>query len=127
MPDEFPTLEAVAALGVLALLLRTLLVANETKVLPVFAMELGRSLRAGDPFIWNATNLSTQQRGPLLSLLADYHAHVTIVSVEARADQLAARNAERRHPVPWEVIERMLERWEAPSVTECHRLEVWSG
>jgi hypothetical protein len=48
MPDEFPTLEAVAALGVLALVIRTLLVANETRVLPVFAGELARSLRAGD-------------------------------------------------------------------------------
>jgi hypothetical protein len=48
MPDEFPTLEAVAALGVLALLLRTLLVANETKVLPLFSAELTRALRAGD-------------------------------------------------------------------------------
>ncbi len=48
MPDEFPTLEAVAALGVLALLIRTLLVANETKVLPPFVAALTRSLRLGD-------------------------------------------------------------------------------
>jgi hypothetical protein len=48
MSDEFPTLEAVAALGVLALVIRTLLVANETKVLPLFAAELAKSLRAGD-------------------------------------------------------------------------------
>jgi hypothetical protein len=48
MPDEFPTLEAVAAFGVLALLLRTLLVANETKLLPLFTAELAKSLRAGD-------------------------------------------------------------------------------
>jgi len=48
MPDEFPTLEAVAALGVLALLIRALLVANETKVLPPFVNGLTRSLRAGD-------------------------------------------------------------------------------
>jgi hypothetical protein len=48
MSDEFPTLEAVAALGVLALMIRTLLVANETKLLPPFTAELTRSLRAGD-------------------------------------------------------------------------------
>jgi putative nucleotidyltransferase with HDIG domain len=84
-------------------------------------------LRKGEPFIWNATNLSAQLRGQTLALLADYHAHVTIVAVEARPDELAARNADRRHPVPWEVIERMLDRWEAPSITECHRLEVWTG
>ncbi len=48
MPDEFPTLEAVAALGVLALLLRTLLVASEMRSLPSFAHTLGRALGAGD-------------------------------------------------------------------------------
>lgn len=48
MPDEFPTLEAVAALGVLALLIRTLLVASEMRTLPEFAAELGRLLGAGN-------------------------------------------------------------------------------
>jgi hypothetical protein len=48
MPDEFPTLEAVAALGVLALVIRTLLVASEMRTLPIFAAELARKLRAGD-------------------------------------------------------------------------------
>ncbi|HEX3776065.1 MAG TPA: hypothetical protein VHV51_16450 [Polyangiaceae bacterium] len=48
MSDEFPTLEAVAAFGVLALVIRALLVANETKLLPGFAAELTRDLRAGN-------------------------------------------------------------------------------
>ena len=48
MPDEFPTLEAVAALGVLALLIRTLLVASEMQVVPKFVTELTRTLTAGD-------------------------------------------------------------------------------
>jgi hypothetical protein len=48
MPDEFPTLEAVAALGVLALLLRTLIVASEMRALPAFAAQLGRALATGD-------------------------------------------------------------------------------
>ncbi len=92
------------------------------------ARELARSyLRAGEPFIWNATNLSAQLRGQTLALLADYHAHITIVAVEAPADDLSRRNRDREHPVPWEAIERMLDRWEAPTVTECHRLEVWSA
>jgi tRNA uridine 5-carbamoylmethylation protein Kti12 len=48
---------------------------------------------------------------------------VTIVAVEARADELSQRNAQREHPVPWEAIDRMLDRWEAPTLTECHALE----
>jgi hypothetical protein len=48
MPDEFPTLEAVAALGVLALLIRTLLLASEIQTVPKFAAELVRALGAGE-------------------------------------------------------------------------------
>ena len=48
MPDEFPTLEAAAAFGVLALLIRTSLVASEMQSVPRFAAELGRALSAGD-------------------------------------------------------------------------------
>jgi hypothetical protein len=48
MPDEFPTLEAVAALGVLALLIRTLLVASEMQSAPKLAALLVRALGAGD-------------------------------------------------------------------------------
>ncbi|HEY3255644.1 MAG TPA: hypothetical protein VGJ91_16915 [Polyangiaceae bacterium] len=48
MPDEFPTLEAVAAFGVLALLIRTLLVASEIQSVPKWAAELVRALAAGD-------------------------------------------------------------------------------
>ena len=48
MSNEFPTLEAVAALGVLALLIRTLLVASEMQRLPRFSVELARALELGD-------------------------------------------------------------------------------
>jgi hypothetical protein len=48
MPDEFPTLEAACALGVLALLIRTLLVASEMQSVPRLAAELVRLLGAGD-------------------------------------------------------------------------------
>ncbi|MFO0661355.1 MAG: AAA family ATPase [Polyangiaceae bacterium] len=40
-------------------------------------------LRRGESFIWNATNLSRQRRGPLTSLARDYGARVRIVYVEA--------------------------------------------
>jgi hypothetical protein len=48
MSDEFPTLEAVAALGVLALVIRTLLVISEMQSVPRFAAELLRALGAED-------------------------------------------------------------------------------
>jgi predicted kinase len=92
------------------------------------AAELARvHLRAHEPFIWNATNLPSRVRAQTIGLLADYRAHVTIVSVEAPAADLGRRNAEREHPVPWPAIERMLDSWEAPSLTECHALVRWSA
>lgn len=48
MPDEFPTIEVACALGVLALLIRTLLVASEIQSVPRLALELVRLLNAGD-------------------------------------------------------------------------------
>jgi len=48
MPDEFPTLEVVAALGVLVLLIRILLVASEMQSVPRLASELVRLLTSGD-------------------------------------------------------------------------------
>ena len=62
------------------------------------------------------------------ALLADYHAHVTIVAVEARRRRAQpAQRATASTRCPGEAIDRMLDRWEAPTVTECHALEVWSA
>ncbi len=48
MPDEFPTLEVVAAVGVLALFIRTLIVGSEMRALPPFTAELASALERGD-------------------------------------------------------------------------------
>ncbi|WP_354697503.1 hypothetical protein DSM112329_03134 [Paraconexibacter sp. AEG42_29] len=92
------------------------------------ARELARThLRAGEPFVWNATNLSAQMRRQLIDLFASYDAHVTIVAVEAPATDLDRRNRDREHPVPADALERMLGQWEAPTLTECHELVVWDA
>ncbi|MFO0810174.1 MAG: AAA family ATPase [Gemmataceae bacterium] len=80
-------------------------------------------LRAGEPFVWNATNLSRQLRGIVLRLCADYRARVRIVYRETTAERLRARNRARSRPVPERVIARLLERWEMPDVTEAHAVE----
>jgi predicted kinase len=79
-------------------------------------------LRAGRPFVWNATNLSRQLRGPCVRLFADYRARVRIVYVEAPAGRLFAQNRRRPAPVPEVVLERLLDRWEVPDRTEAHRV-----
>ena len=79
-------------------------------------------LRRHEPFVWNATNLSRQRRGPIVDLLADYKARVRIVYLEATAPALFAQNRGRQAAVPEAVIRRMTERWEMPSLTEAHEV-----
>jgi putative nucleotidyltransferase with HDIG domain len=80
-------------------------------------------LRSKTPFVWNATNLNRQRRGPLVQLAADYGARVRIVYLEVPREQLYAQNRAREAVVPWAAILRMAERWEVPGLTEAHRVE----
>jgi len=82
------------------------------------------ALRAGRPFFWNATNVSRAIRGSLIDLFASYRAKVTIAYVETSAGELMRRNSARARPVPDKALERMLDRWEVPDLTECHALVV---
>jgi predicted kinase len=80
-------------------------------------------LREGRSFVWNATNLSRQLRSQCLGLLADYHARIRIVYVEAPEERLLVQNRQRPAPVPESVLERLLDRWEVPDATEAHRVD----
>jgi predicted kinase len=79
-------------------------------------------LRDGRSFVWSATNLSRQLRGQCVQLLADYRAHIRIVYVEVPEDRLLCQNRQRPAPVPLAVLERLLDRWEVPDLTEAHRV-----
>ncbi len=77
-------------------------------------------LRAKRSFVWNATNISRQQREACISVAANYRARVEIASLEAPEPVVHARNAARAAPVPRTVIDRLVRRWEAPDLTEAH-------
>jgi len=85
-----------------------------------------QQLRAGRSFVWNATNLSRQQREPCLALAANYRARVEIVALEAPEQTIRARNRARPEPVPEAVLDRLVQRWEAPDLTEAHAVHVVS-
>ena len=80
-------------------------------------------LRAGQRFVWNATNVSRQLRERCIGLAADYRARITLVGLEAPPDVLRARNNARAQPVPAAVVERLITKWEAPDPTEAHHVE----
>ncbi|MGI5227403.1 AAA family ATPase [Actinoallomurus sp. CA-142502] len=79
-----------------------------------------KHLRAGRPFVWNATNVSRQLRDRCVGLAAGYRARVELVALEAPPQVLRERNRARRAPVPEPVIDRLIGRWEAPDPTEAH-------
>jgi predicted kinase len=80
-------------------------------------------LRAGRAFVWNATNLSRQVRGECVRLFAAYKARIRIVYIDVMEETLLRQNRQRSAPVPEEVIERLLSRWEVPDRTEAHRVD----
>ena len=58
-------------------------------------------------------------------MLAAYNACVRILYVEASSDVLFVQNRSRTGAVPEGVIERMMDRWEVPDLTEAHQVERW--
>jgi predicted kinase len=77
-------------------------------------------LRARQDFAWDATNLTRSLRRGLLDLFANYGARIHIVHVEVGPATLRKRNRARTHPVPDDVLERLLDRWQVPDTTEAH-------
>jgi putative nucleotidyltransferase with HDIG domain len=79
-------------------------------------------LRRGERFVWNATNITRRFRAPLLSLMADYHAKIRVVYVEASSERLWTQNEGRAAAVPRKAIASMMDRWEIPDLTEAHEV-----
>lgn len=85
-------------------------------------------LRQGNGFVWNATNLSREIRGPLVDLFTAYRARTRIVYVEVPSDRFFAQNRVREgRQVPAAAILRMMERWEVPDLSEAWAVEYCGG
>ena len=55
-----------------------------------------------EPFVWSATNITTQMRESLISLFETYHARVRIVYLETDWQTQLERNRSRKAVVPQE-------------------------
>lgn len=80
-------------------------------------------LRRHQPFIWNATNITTQMRESLVSLFETYKARVRIVYLETSWSNQYQRNSQREHIVPNDVLENMLSKLVLPEVHEARAVE----
>jgi predicted kinase len=79
-------------------------------------------LRSKQPFIWNATHLSTQMRNKTLDLLFNYDANVHLVYLEASEKEIKKRNSIRDTTLPNSKIDEMLFKWEVPLKTEAQNV-----
>lgn len=80
-------------------------------------------LRAGKPFVWNATHLSDQMRSKSLTLLHNYHADVRIVYLEHPEQVIMTRNNNRDTSLRNKDITKMLFHWEVPLPWEASKVE----
>ncbi len=88
------------------------------------AKEIARKyLRVKQPFVWNATNLSGSLRRALIELFASYGARVKIVYIEVPYKKLVQQNMNREKPIPQNVLDKMVARWEVPQQWEAHSVE----
>lgn len=81
-------------------------------------------MRAGESFVWNATNLDKQLRGMLIRLFAAYQAEIRIVYLETSWSELLRRNKTRVDKVPEKVLYRMKNRLEVPTIIEAHHVDL---
>lgn len=90
------------------------------RVLAVAAERARAHLQARRPFVWSATNLNRHVRARWISLFSTYRARTHIVYLEVPEPAL-------RRNIPPAAIERMLENWEVPDLTEAHKVTNLTG
>ncbi len=79
-------------------------------------------LRKKEDFVWNATNLTANQREMTLGLFYDYRAYIKCVYVEVPYALLLKRNKSREHPLPSAVLEKFISKFEVPNESEVHEV-----
>ena len=92
---------------------------DQGKVAQIARERARQLLREKRPFVWNATNITPQTRGKLVSLFEDYGAAVRIVYLETTASEQKRRNAGRPEAVPEAAVARMLEKLTPPEQYEA--------
>ena len=96
---------------------------NQGRVIQA-AREAARThLRAGQDFIWNATNLTRTTRTTLLGLFRDYGARTEIVYIEVPPKTLFEQNASRETAIPRKALQNHIDKLEIPSQIEAHSLK----
>lgn len=99
---------------------------NQSAVVAAAKEQAKTLLRARQPFVWNATNVSRPLRAALVDLFVSYEgARVRLVYVHAPFARVLEQNRRRGvHAVPEPVIRALHARLDVPDLTEAHRVEI---
>ena len=95
---------------------------NSEKVARIAVERAKNYLRAEKTFFWNATNIVQETRQKLIRLFADYGARVHILYLEVSYQELLERNKKRARDIPWDVLEKMIDKLELPAPWEAHKV-----
>jgi predicted kinase len=90
------------------------------RVVPAALKEARQYLRAKGPFVWNATNVSRLNRDRATGLCLEYDARVEIHALDRPPERLFAQNRQHGAVVPARVLDRLIAKWEPPSLTKAH-------
>jgi putative nucleotidyltransferase with HDIG domain len=82
-------------------------------------------LRKKQSFVFDSTNLSKEIRGFNTNLCLSYGAKISAICVESSFKEIMKRNSEReKDMVPQKAIDKMLSKWEYPSLAEFHEISI---
>lgn len=93
---------------------------NQGRVIQAARERAREHLRAGQDFVWNATNVSRQIRQKSLGLLRDYNAEVEIAYVEVPPETLFSQNRNREDAIPEKALAGLVQKLEPPQDWEAH-------
>ena len=95
---------------------------NQGRVVALAHERAKELLRKKQPFVWNATNITTQMRDMQISLFEDYGAAVETVFLETDFEEQLNRNQSRESEVPVSAIEAMFSKLTLPERHESERV-----
>ena len=95
---------------------------NQGRVIQAARERAREHLRAGQDFVWNATNISRQLREKSLKLLRDYNAEVEIIYLEPTAKRLVSQNQNRDSAIPTKALMGLMRKLEPPQDWEAHNV-----
>lgn len=97
---------------------------NQGQVIQAAHERAREYLRARTDFVWNATNVTRQNRSKVLRLLRDYGAKIELVYVEVGPERLIWQNQNRPDAVPNAVLDHLARKLEPPEAWEAHLIIV---